>query len=150
MIDWVKLIAIGAIVAGIAWGVNAFLNYEQQIGYDRRVAEDNKALVKAQSDAAEEQARLTNQLEVARNEANEREKTIRTLSAHAGTAAAGLRSALDTIRSSLPSTTLEAARQRADTLAVVFGDCSDQYRRVAEKADRHASDARTLSDGWPK
>ena len=39
---------------------------------------------------------------------------------------------------------------RAATVSKLFLECSEQLTTLAGKADRHASDLRTLTDAWPK
>ena len=38
----------------------------------------------------------------------------------------------------------------ADTLAALLDQCQTDYRAMAEVADGHANDARTLMEAWPK
>lgn len=146
-----KALGVLAAIAALWWGIHAIDQSRQQIGYDRRVAENNADLIKAQADALATERELNRKLEDARNEATKRDQVITRHAAAAGTAAEQLRIALDTIRRSrLPGDPAGPGDQRTDTLAELLGDCADRYRGVAEKADRHASDARTLSEGWPK
>lgn len=148
-----KALAVMAAIGAVLWGIHTLDMSRQQIGYDRRVAEDNAALIKAQQDALATERALNRKLEDARNEATIRDQVITRHAAAVGTAHQQLRVALDTIRSSanrLPGDPGAASDQRTGTLAQLLGDCADRYRGVAEKADRHASDVRTLSEGWPK
>jgi len=146
-----RALAVLAAIGTLLWGVHALDQSRQQIGYDRRVAEDNADLIKARAAALATERELNRKLEEARNEATKRDQDITRHAAAAGTAAEQLRIALDTIRSSrLPGDPGGPGDQRTSTLAELLGDCADRYRGVAEKADRHASDARTLSEGWPK
>lgn len=98
---------------------------------------------------AREQA-LAKQLEDARNAATKRETKLRADADSARKSAGGLRGDLAELRRRLPDLAADACRQRADTVAELFGQCAEAYRGMAEKADRHASDARTLSEGWPR
>lgn len=50
----------------------------------------------------------------------------------------------------LASQPKEACIERAAALNDVFEQCTKRHLEVAEKADRHASDVKTLSDGWPE
>jgi hypothetical protein len=43
-----------------------------------------------------------------------------------------------------------ATIEYADTLGTVFGECIQTTGELAEKADGHALDARTLREAWPK
>lgn len=146
----IKLLAILAALGAAAWGVHALDQSRQQIGYDRRVAEDNVALIKATDDARERERLLNNKLETAQHDAITRDQDIRRHAAAAATAGDRLRIALDTLRRGVPGHPPGASPDPTGTLAELFGDCTDRYRGLAETADRHASDARTLSEAWPK
>jgi len=70
--------------------------------------------------------------------------------------AAGARSAAERLSDEIAATTRaataskEACLERTNTLGELFKDSANAYRDVAEKADRHASDAQRLSDAWPQ
>ncbi len=148
-----KALAVLAAIGALLWGAHTLDMSRQQIGYARRVAEDNVALLEAKAAALEQERALNQKLETARNEATKRDQAIARHAAAADTAAERLRLALDAIRAgtgNLPGNPGATSAHRAATLAELFGDCADRYRGLAEKADRHASDTRTLSEGWPK
>jgi len=65
-------------------------------------------------------------------------------------------SQLDRVRESI-AIAMRAARSdhatciaRADACGVVLDQCAGLATDIAAKADRHASDAKALMDGWPK
>jgi len=145
-----KTLAVLAAIGALLWGIHTLDQSRQQIGYDRRVAEDNAALIKAKEEALATERALNQKLEVARNEATKREQTITRNAAAAGLAVEQLRHELDADRDRLSGDPASPGNQRAATLAELFGDCAERYTGVAEKAVRHASDVRTLSEGWPK
>ena len=67
------------------------------------------------------------------------------------------RSELDRLRNSVaaalggvPGESAAACAQRADAAGDVLGQCAAAYLDLAAIADRHASDARTLIEAWPK
>lgn len=130
-----------------AWTVQGW-RYGQQIAQTER---DQLAAIAAQSEAYRLKERVMNkQVEEARNEAIQREAKIRRAAAGASNAVDSLRGDLAAIRRRIPELTDEAVRQYATTLGDVFRECAKEYREMAEIADRHASDAKTLSDAWPK
>lgn len=145
-----KALAVAAAIAALLYGIHRLDESRQQIGYERRVTEDNAALVKAQAEARETERQLNQKLEVARNEAIKRNQDIRRAAAAAADADERLRIALNTIRNSVPRDPAGAAADAPAALAELLGDCAGEYRRLAEAADGHASDVRTLSEGWPK
>ena len=142
------LIAAVAVALGFAW--NRFLDYEQSIGYDRAVAEYNVKLLAAKEAADKREQELTTQVQEAQANGLKREETIRTLAAAVGKSSDSLRNTANAIRIGLPNATVEAARTAADAFATVFTDCQRRYADVAEKADGHANDVRTLEEAWPQ
>lgn len=146
-----KALAVLGAIGALLWSIHALDQSRQQIGYDRRVAEDNAALIKAQGEALVAERALTRKLEDARNEATKRDQAIAHNATAAGLAVEQLRVELDPFRRGrLPGDPGAPGDPRADAVAELFGDCAERYRGLAEKADRHASDARTLIEGWPK
>jgi N-methylhydantoinase A/oxoprolinase/acetone carboxylase beta subunit len=146
----IEVIAIGAIILGIAFGIHKFLSYEQQIGYDKAVAEYTAKENEALKAAAEKTAALQKQLDEANQHAQAREQTIKSLAAAAVTASGGLHDTINAISRSVPSASIDALRIAVSTFGTVLNDCQNTYRAMAEIADRHASDARTLTEAWPK
>ena len=61
-----------------------------------------------------------------------------------------MRDTLSATRGGVPGESTAACTQRADAAADVLAQCGAAYQDLAAIADRHASDARTLIDAWPK
>ncbi len=135
-----------ALAAASTWHVQAWR-------YDAQIAEIKTAHAQAATLASEESARnfraITTQYEGALNAATKRETKLRTDAAAALRTIDGLRGTLYEFRASLPNASTAALIARADTAAELFGACVDEYRSVAESADRHASDAVMLIEAWP-
>ena len=142
------LIASSAVALGFAW--NGFIKHEQNIGYQKAVAEYTVKLLEAKEKADKREQELTTQVQEAQANGLKREETIRTLAAAVGKSSDSLRNTANAIRLGLPHATVEAARTAADAFATVFTDCQRRYADVAEKADGHASDVLTLEEAWPK
>lgn len=142
------LIAAVAVALGFAW--NGFIKHEQNIGYQKAVAEYNVKLIEAKERADKRERELTAQVKEAQDNGLKREETIRTLAAAVGKSSDSLRNTANAIRLGLPLATVEAARTAADAFATVFSECQRRYADVAEKADRHWSDYRELSEAWPR
>jgi len=81
--------------------------------------------------------------------ANSRDQIIRSLAAGSASASLGLRDTLAAISRGVPDASVEALRYSTTTLAAVLQGCQAEYRELAEKADRHASDALMLEQSWP-
>ena len=61
-----------------------------------------------------------------------------------------LRNDIAATRGGVPGESATACAQRADAAGDVLGQCAAAYSDLAAIADRHASDARTLIEAWPK
>ena len=61
-----------------------------------------------------------------------------------------MRDTLSATRGGVPGESTAACTQRADAAADVLAQCGAAYQSMASIADRHASDARTLIEAWPK
>jgi hypothetical protein len=145
----IEIVVIGAIALGGVWGIHSFLEGQQQKGYDKAVGEYKEKLVEAKEAAKVREAELRALVTDAQAKGNEREQTIRDVAASGAAASNGLRDTLAHIRRSSSGASVEALANSVTTLTTVFDDCQTKYRAMAETADRHASDSKTLSDAWP-
>ena len=146
----IKAMLIAAVVVALGFAWNGFIKHEQDIGYQKAVAEYTVKLLEAKELADRRAQELTTQVQEAQANGLKREETIRTLAAAVGKSSDSLRNTANTIRLGLPSATVEAARAAADAFATVFTDCQRRYAAVAESADGHANDVRTLEEAWPQ
>lgn len=142
------LIAAVAVALGFAW--NGFIKHEQNVGYQKAVAEYNVKLIEAKERADKRERELTAQVKEAQDNGLKREETIRTLAAAVGKSSDSLLNTANAIRLGLPNATVEAARTAADAFAAVFTECQQRCVDVARAADGHASDVQTLMEAWPK
>ena len=142
------LIAAVAVALGFAW--NGFIKHEQGIGYQKAVAEYTVKLLEAKEAADKREQELSAQVQEAQANGLKREETIKALAAAVGKSSDSLRNTANAIRLGLPHATVEAARTAADAFAAVFSECQGRYGSLAEKADGHANDVRTLEEAWPQ
>lgn len=105
---------------------------------------------KAEAATRAQEASFNQRLQDAQNAATKRETKLRSDADAARRTADGLRGTLYNFRASLPNAAPAAVIARADSVADILGTCADEYRSVAEAADRHAADALMLRDAWPK
>jgi hypothetical protein len=136
-------------MGAISYAVHRFLEHERDIGRNEVRAEYAVKLADAKEVAAIQLKEMTAQRDTAISKGTEREQTLRAVSASAAAASVSLRDTLESIRNGVPTATIEALRNSTGTLTTVLTECQGRYRDLAEKADRHASDAKTLSDAWP-
>jgi hypothetical protein len=145
-----EIVVIGALAAGALYAVHQFLEHERDIGrqevqarWDAQQAADERA-------ARAKEAAFAKQLQEATKNASDRDQTIRALAAASGGANLGLRDTLAAISRGVPSATADALGKSVATLSAVLAECSGRYQSLAEKADRHASDVKTLQEAWPQ
>lgn len=145
--NYVITALIASLIAfGAAWKAQDWRYGEQINGIKATYAQSAE---KAQKDAREKEQAFQTRLSEAINEANDRAQKNAAAATAARAANDSLRQQLASARSSLPTATCEAARNYAATLSDVFGECTERYRELAEKATGHASDVMTLEKGWP-
>ncbi len=82
--------------------------------------------------------------------ANLRAESERRTAVAARTERDGLRNELADARAHIPAAACTAVREYAATVSGLFAECADAYQGMAEAAQGHASDVRTLIDAWPK
>ena len=146
----IKALLIAAVVVALGFAWNGFIKHEQNVGYQKAVAEYNVKLIEAKERADKRERELTAQVKEAQANGLKREETIKALAAAVGKSSDSLRNTANAIRLGLPHATVEAARTAADAFATVFSDCQGRYGELAAKADGHASDVRTLEEAWPQ
>jgi hypothetical protein len=147
---WAKALIVAAILAACAWAVNAFLNYERNIGYQKAVAEYNVKLVAAQTKAAEDTARLAKEKDNAIADATQKLKAREAAAAKLTIANSGLRDTITNLGNSLSTTTLNACRARAAALSTVFGQCTERLVEMGHAAQGQLIDSLMYQNAWPK
>jgi chromosome segregation ATPase len=141
------LIGGGALVG--AYEIHKFLMHERNLGAQEVQTRWDTAKAEAEKAQSEREEQWSQRLQEANAHANEREQTIRTLAAAAGNSDGRLRDTLAAIRASVPQATPETLGHTVTTLSAVLEECTGRYRQLAEKADRHAADVKTLQEAWP-
>lgn len=139
-----------ALAVALALGQWRWLAAAEARGYERRSAEVTAAREAEQRKNWETERRRDRNTLEAMNEATKREHLARAAAAGARTERDRLRDDIAAIRRDLPQSTPAARLERADTLAAVFDECSAALEDLAGKAGRHANDALTLHQAWPR
>lgn len=62
----------------------------------------------------------------------------------------GLRRDLQRVPDLIATATNSALAEYATTASGLLGSCTEEYQRMAETAQRHATDVRALLNAWPK
>lgn len=137
---------IAAISAGTTWKIQDWRHEAEITAIEKRYTE---AAIKAANDAWTIERGLHDAIYKADQQRIARERRLRGDAAGAVRAADGLRDEIARLRASNRAVPAETVVVRADTAQQLLGDCATEYRAVAEKADRHASDAKMMFDAWP-
>ena len=143
----IVLYAASIAVAGVTgWTMNGWrLNGK----IDSMVAEHSQALAEAGKNAMLESARLQKLKDDALDEANKIAQKNAADATRARTELERLRRELAN-RATVANATCASTRDYAATLAVIFGECATAIGEMAEAADGHALDSRTLQQSWPR
>jgi hypothetical protein len=135
-----------AIGLGAGWAANGWrLNGK----IDRMNADASQALVEAGKNAMLESARLQKLKDEALDEANKIAQKNAADATRARTELERVRRELAN-RATIGNASCASTRDYAATLAVIFGECATRIGEMAEAADGHALDSRTLQQSWPR
>jgi hypothetical protein len=139
---------LGASIAAVgAWQVQSW-RYTGQINQIR--AAQAEAVNTATREAlAQESARFKG-VQDAQAAAQTRAQVARRDADRARSELDRLRDELASTRGGVPGESTAACAVRADAGADVLAQCAAAYLSMAGIADRHANDARTLIEAWPK
>lgn len=145
-----RALGLLAVVVALIAGGNLFVKHERGIGYQQRVAEEQVQRNQELEAARAETERLFRLRDQAMTKGIEREKTLRIQRDAALDAARGLRDDLAEYQRRLSAASVETARAYAGAGLRLLGECEGRYRAVAERAQGHYSDWKTLDEGWPQ
>lgn len=131
-------------------GLWAFDHQYQKSRYLQLKNDYQQLAMNAEIQANETESKWRKTIEDSQHAFAEREKRLQADFINSSAANNGLRNTIESIKRSLPTNTSEANRAYADTANELLSECATEYRSMAESADRHANEAATLSEGWPK
>lgn len=118
-----------------------------------KIARLESSITATTADAERQAAELERSARQAEKAAAIRTAALRLDADRANTELDRLRVALSSYtgpRLTASATTIAPSLNYADPLPELFFDCSRRYIELAGKADGHASDAKTLTESWPK
>lgn len=138
------------ISAGIAGAAGFGLAWQLRTGTIAEIKlEQANERISLQRAARQNTERLVTQYAAAQSNATNRSVVLRADAVSAGNAGNGLRiKTADAVRTA--SSDPAACADRAAALGVVFNEAVTELTALAASADRHASDAQTLIEAWPK
>ena len=146
----IRALLISAVIAAAVFAWNRFLDYEQDIGYQKRVAEDAVQLNADLQAAREQTERMFRIHDKAIAEGAQREQALKTQLSSARAVSNSLRDDIAFYVSRLSEYSDATARAYADAGLRLLGACQERYIEVAAGAKGHLNDWRTLSEAWTK
>lgn len=160
MTIWMRIVLAAAIVTTLIAGYDALTRHHYQRGYDAAVAVVNAERLAQIAAAQAETERWRKQAEDAEETHAKLTTEINRLTAVNSDLRAGvarLRSDLDRARAGrMSQLTEQTCPDTAAAFSDVFGECAaridelaGRYAELAAAADRHAADAKRLSEAWP-
>lgn len=145
----VGILAVAVLVGGVVYGVHTYNAHQQQIGYDRRDAEQ----IKLDKAHAETQRLRELALQKEKDDAElQAQAQLLKSAAERDAALAAKRMSDRTIadlNARLATAPLEAVRKYAATCNAVFSACTAEYQAVGAEAQGHADDSLKLQRAWP-
>lgn len=148
---WLIKIAAAAVLIGAAiWLLNSHNTGQQQIGYDRAMADVRSAQDKAAAAQRLREAGNFRKQEIAHEERYKTEQALAAARAAARAADQRLQLARQDFAVRLDAATRETAIAAARAAAELLGECAGRYREVAFAADGHLADARLCRAAWPE
>ena len=146
----IKALLIAAVVVALGFAWTGFIKHEQNIGYQKRAAEDAVQLNADLQAAREQTERMFRIHDKAIAEGAQREQALKTQLSSARAVSNSLRDDIAFYVSRLSEYSDATARAYADAGLRLLGACQERYIEVAAGAKGHLNDWRTLSEAWPK
>jgi hypothetical protein len=156
----IKLALIGIALAALLVGSHAAVEHfrdqgrvEVQANWDADKLLHAQALQSLTNQLRRSEQGFTTQLAKAHNDFAEKSKQITADADRARVTANSLRNELATARARLPAACTDpggTVAEYASTVSDLLERCTERYRDVADKADRHAADAALMREAWPR
>ena len=150
---WPQIAAfVGAVALGfgLAWNLQGLKLDALAVEFGKYRNQVEQQAIEARRAAMDKENFWRMEVENARVNAQTRETKLKKSAAAAQSAVVSLRDDIRTLQARLAGSSAATAIDTAATLGELLGQCSEAYRELAEIADRHASDAKTLIEAWPR
>ena len=118
--------------------------------YKKEVAEAKALTEQAKAEAKTKEKEWSNKLLEAEKNHNAKMQEIIIDVNNAKSAVNGMSKQLDTATKRMSTASKETIIEYANTNSDILKECIGQYQWMAEQADKHATDAKRLSDAWPE
>ncbi len=147
---WVKIGLIAAGVALVGLVLYGTADHFENVGYQRRAAEDEVQRNKDLQAAAIKTNELQHRLNEAQNELLIQKQNLAVLTANNSALVSKLRSSLAAYNSNLSNDSRKALEDRIQTLTTVVAECTTEYSTLAKHADNTELDLQMFDKSWPK
>lgn len=151
IVTLLAIVLIVSVFGGVqTWRASAWKTDYQLLDakYKTEVAEEKAATEKAKAEAREQEKIWVEQLLQAEKNYSESLKDIIADSNSAKSLVERMSKQIDTATSRMSTATKETIIEYANTNSDILKECIGKYQYVAEQADKHAIDAKRLSDAW--
>lgn len=141
---WLLVVAV---VVGSLWAIT---NHFENVGYQKRVAEEQVQQNIDLQIAAGVTQELQSKLNKAQYELSISKQKLSALSNDNRRISNSLRDSIAGYNRNLPDYSREALTDRINALGSVFSECTSQYVEVARKADSYVGELKMMQEAWPK
>jgi len=147
---WVKIGAILTAIALVIAGLYGTAKHFENVGYQRRISEEQVQGIKDLKAAAEKTKELQHQLNEAQNELNIQKQKLATLTSTNNQLTSKLRESTAKYNLNLSYYSRQALEKRVETLTTVVTECTAEYSALAGHADTTELDLQMFDKSWPK
>lgn len=145
-----KVVAWLAIIAIVVGGLWATANHFENVGYEKRKAQDMVQLNKDLIAAKNQTATLQSKVDQANYELTQTKAALAKTSATNRDLSNRLREQLVAFNTGLSNDSKQTLIDRVNALSDILSECTSRYTEVATKADSYAADSKMMQESWPK
>lgn len=147
---WWKVGGVIIAVITIAGSLYGITKHYENIGYQKRISEEQAQGIKDLKAAAAETQNLQQKLNEARNELIVQKQKLAALTAGNNLLVSQLRESTSKYNLNLSYYSRQALEKRIETLSTVVTECTTEYSALARSADATELDLQMLDKSWPK
>lgn len=145
-----KVVAWIGVVGLVAGVLVATANHFENVGYQKRVGEDQVNLNKELIEAKDQTQSLQHQLNEAQNALAKSKAALSILNANNRNSIGKLRDSFNSFNGGMSNESREALARRISSLSTVVADCSARLVEVANDADTAIAETQMFEKAWPK
>jgi GTPase involved in cell partitioning and DNA repair len=147
---WWKIGGAAIAVLSIVGALYGATKHYENIGYQKRISEEQAQGIKDLKTAAIETQNLQQKLNEARNELIIQKQKLATLTAGNNLLVSQLRESTSKYNLNLSYYSRQTLEKRVETLSTVVAECTAEYSALARSADATELDLQMFDKSWPK